>query len=220
MSPTNEQQLTENSVDAVVDLSDAAAAEEPVENAPSLSDSDDGEVRRALEALLIISDEPLYAVDLAVAIDVPENRVASLLEELAEDYRESGRGFELRLGDHGWRLYSAADCSEIIAHYVKAGKSAKLSQAALETLAVVAYRQPVSRARIGAIRGVNVDGVMRTLVTRDLVAEMETDPATGAVLYGTTPYFLERMGLNSIAELPPIADYLPDLSSLDDLLEP
>lgn len=197
------------------------SAEAAPESAPvGLAEASDQEIRQALEAILIISDQPTTHVELATALSLPADRVEKLLIELAAEYVNQGRGFELRCIDLGWRFYSAAACSELIAAYVKEGRTARLTQAALETLAVVAYRQPISRARIGAIRGVNVDGVMRTLVTRGLVCEMETDPSTGAVLYGTTQFFLERMGLDSIADLPSIVDHLPDLSVLDDFIEP
>lgn len=209
MSETSQTADTE-----VIDITDSLDTP-----ATSLRDATDRDVRQAIEAILIISDHPVPAVELATILDVPGERVDRLLDELAAEYLASDRGFEIRGGEQGWRYYSAAACNELIANYVKEGRSARLTQAALETLAVVAYKQPISRARIGAIRGVNVDGVMRTLVTRGLVTEIDTDPSTGAVLYGTTPYFLERLGLVSIADLPPIVDHLPDLSVLDDFIE-
>lgn len=178
------------------------------------------ELSASLEALLMVSDQSMTAVELATLLEVPTEEVESALLELAKDYVAAGRGFELRIVDGGWRFFSAQHCAEVVARFATDGRSAKLTQAALETLAVVAYKQPVSRARIGAIRGVNVDGVMRTLMTRGLVTEIETDPATGAVLYGTTGFFLERMGLASLADLPPIEDHLPDLAVLDELVEP
>ena len=178
------------------------------------------ELSASLAALLMVSDQSMTAVELATLLEVPTEEVESTLLELAKDYVAAGRGFELRIVDGGWRFFSAQHCAEVVARFATDGRSAKLTQAALETLAVVAYKQPVSRARIGAIRGVNVDGVMRTLMTRGLVTEIETDPATGAVLYGTTGFFLERMGLASLADLPPIEDHLPDLAVLDELVEP
>jgi segregation and condensation protein B len=174
----------------------------------------------ALEALLMVSDEPISTLELATFVEEPPDDVEEALQELAAGYLEQGRGFELRrLGD-GWRYYSAAQCAEVVTKFATDGRTTKLTQAALETMAVVAYKQPVSRARIGAIRGVNVDGVMRTLITRGLVAEADIDAHTGAVLYGTTEYFLERLGLTSLDELPPIADHLPDMSVLDEFIEP
>ena len=123
--------------------------------------------------------------------------------------------FTIRRESGGWRFVTAADCSELVSRYVKDGQSARLSQAALETLAVVAYRQPVSRTRVSAIRAVNVDGVMKTLVTRGLITEVGHDAESGAVLYATTEYFLQRLGIASLDELPPVADYLPDIADLD-----
>ena len=186
----------------------------------SLVGGDGPSIESALEAILMVSDQPMTAVELATLLAVPTDDVESTLLKLAAEYVEALRGFELRMVDGGWRFFSAQHCAEVVAKFATDGRSAKLTQAALETLAVVAYKQPVSRARIGAIRGVNVDGVMRTLMTRGLVSEIETDPATGAVLYGTTGFFLERMGLASLADLPPIEDHLPDLAVLDELIEP
>lgn len=196
----------------VVDVTD----KEPV----SLIGGDGPSLEAAIEAILMVSDQPMSAVELATLLGVPTDEVESTLLELAKDYVAANRGFELRIVDGGWRFFSAQHCAEVVAKFATDGRSAKLTQAALETLAVVAYKQPVSRARIGAIRGVNVDGVMRTLMTRGLVTEIETDPATGAVLYGTTGFFLERMGLSSLSDLPPIEDHLPDLAVLDELIEP
>lgn len=191
---------------------DAAPADEPF--LPSVP------LAQQLEALLMVTDQPMPAVDIATLLMQPLDTVEQALEALAAQYREQERGFDLRNVADGWRYYSAAHCAEVVTKYATDGRSAKLTQAALETLAVVAYKQPVSRARVGAIRAVNVDGVMRTLLTRGLVGEAATDPATGAVLYGTTPHFLERMGLRSIDELPPIEDHLPDMSVLDELVDP
>nr|WP_218852785.1 SMC-Scp complex subunit ScpB [Spelaeicoccus albus] len=172
----------------------------------------------ALEALLIIAEEPMTELRLASALALPVDRVETLVAELVADYdgadptSGSGRprGFELRRLAGGWRIYSRAEFHDVLAGYVLDGQSAKLSQAALETLAVVAYRQPVSRARISAIRGVSVDGVVRTLVSRGLIEEVGTAEESGANLYGTTGEFLERMGLESLDELPKLAPYLPD----------
>ena len=198
--------------DSVVDVTDKGSE--------SLVGGDGPSIESALEAILMVSDQPMTAVELATLLAVPTDDVESTLLKLAAEYVEALRGFELRMVDGGWRFFSAQHCAEVVAKFATDGRSAKLTQAALETLAVVAYKQPVSRARIGAIRGVNVDGVMRTLMTRGLVSEIETDPATGAVLYGTTGFFLERMGLASLADLPPIEDHLPDLAVLDELSEP
>jgi segregation and condensation protein B len=173
-------------------------------------------VRAALESVLLVVDEPVAEVVLAQVVERPTEEVAALLRELAADYDAQDRGFELRCVAGGWRLYTRPECAAYVERFVRDGQQARLTQAALETLAVVAYRQPVSRSRIAAIRGVNVDAVMRTLVTRGMVCETGTEPGTGAILYGTTAMFLERLGLAALEELPPLRDYLPDHFALDD----
>lgn len=175
--------------------------------------------RGAVEAVLMVVDEPVTEVQLASALQLPSRQVRLLLAELAADYAGSGRGFELREVAGGWRVFSRAEYSPVVRRFVLDGQSARLTQAALETLAVVAYRQPVSRGRISAIRGVNVDGVVRTLVARGLVAEAGNDPESGAVLYATTSYFLERMGLGNLDELPALAPFLPEMDALDEIDE-
>jgi segregation and condensation protein B len=174
------------------------------------------DLRAALEAVLLVVDEPVDEVTLAQVVERPREEVSALLVELAADYDSAGRGFELRAVAGGWRLYTRASCAPYVERFVREGQSAKISQAALETLAVVAYRQPTTRARIAAVRGVNVDAVMRTLVTRGLVAEVGIERESGAILYETTDHFLDRIGLASLDELPEISDYLPDHSVLDD----
>jgi segregation and condensation protein B len=177
------------------------------------------ELRPSLEALLMIADQPLDETTLASAVGAPVPDVTTALTELAREYAEQGRGFELRNVAGGWRYYTREEYAVVVEAFVLEGQQARLTQAALETLAVVAYKQPVSRARVSAIRGVNVDGVMRTLVTRGLVEEAGVDESTGAHLYRTTGYFLERIGVQSIDELPELAPYLPDLADLEDELE-
>jgi len=172
-----------------------------------------------IEALLILATEPLAVDELAQVLDVPEEEVSAALKRLAQFYDETGRGFELRHVGMGWRYYTRPEHAEIIARSVLEGQQGKLSQASLETLAVIAYLQPISRARISAVRGVNVDGVVRTLISRGLVEEVDRDESSGAGLLGTTAYFLERMGLNSLTDLPPLAPNLPDASHLDDELK-
>ena len=174
----------------------------------------------ALEAVLLVADTPLDHVSLAQAVDRPPQQVADALRQLAEEYTAQGRGFELREVGGGWRFYTRGEFAPVVERFVVDGQQARLTQAALETLAVVAYRQPVSRGRISAIRGVNVDGVMRTLLTRGLVEEAGTDAETGAVLYRTTSYFLERMGMTSLQELPDLAPLLPDMADVEDLEGP
>jgi segregation and condensation protein B len=173
------------------------------------------DLRQALEAVLLVVDEPVSDQVLAQVVDRPQDQVVAVLTELADEYTEDRRGFDLRQVAGGWRLYSRAECAEVVERFLLDGQRARLTQAALETLAVVAYRQPVSRGRVSAIRGVNVDGVMRTLVSRGLVEEAGQDADSGAVLYRTTTYFLERLGIDSLTELPPLAPYLPDLAALD-----
>ncbi|GAA5156271.1 SMC-Scp complex subunit ScpB [Nocardioides marinquilinus] len=176
------------------------------------------ELRPALEAVLMVADQPLDDATLATAVGYPPGEVAAALAGLAAEYDEQGRGFELRHVAGGWRFYTREAFAPVVEAFVLEGQSARLTQAALETLAVVAYRQPVSRARVSAIRGVNVDGVMRTLLTRGLVEEAGRDGEHGATLYRTTGYFLERIGVTSIDELPELAPFLPDLDELDDEL--
>jgi segregation and condensation protein B len=174
------------------------------------------ELRMALEAVLLVVEEPVDEVSLAQVVERPRDEVASVLRELAAEYDADGRGFELRTVAGGWRLYTRAVCAPYVERFVREGQSAKISQAALETLAVVAYRQPTTRSRIASVRGVNVDAVMRTLVTRGLIAEAGIERESGAILYTTTDHFLDRLGVASLSELPDLADYLPDHSVLDD----
>jgi segregation and condensation protein B len=174
------------------------------------------ELRAALEAVLLVVDEPVADVTLAQVVERPRDEVLQTLQELAQEYDEQGRGFELRQVAGGWRFYTRAECAAVVERFVLDGQQARLTQAALETLAVVAYRQPVARARIAAIRGVNVDGVVRTLVNRGLIEEAGTEPDTHALLYRTTRLFLERLGLSGVDELPSLAPFLPELESLDD----
>jgi segregation and condensation protein B len=177
------------------------------------------DLRPALEALLMVADQPLDVATLASAAGHPVDKVSATLSALAEEYAEQGRGFELRNVAGGWRFYTREEYAAVVEGFVLEGQQARLTQAALETLAVVAYKQPVSRARVSAIRGVNVDGVMRTLLTRGLVEEAGQDESSGANLYRTTGYFLERIGVTSIDELPELAPYLPDLEDMADELE-
>jgi segregation and condensation protein B len=173
------------------------------------------DVTGALEAILLLADEPLSEAALAEALDVPVAVVADALAELVAFYDETGRGFELREMGGGWRYYTRDQHADVVAAFVLSGRESKLSQAALETLAVVAYQQPVSRARISAVRGVSVDGVLRTLLSRGLVAEAGSDEVSGATLFATTAYFLARMGLRSLDDLPPLAPHLPEVAELE-----
>ncbi len=169
-----------------------------------------------LEAVLLVTDEPVAVPALAAVTQAPVDDVERTLTALAQDYRAAGRGFELRPVAGGWRLYTRADCAEAVERFLLGGQSARLTQAALETLAVVAYRQPVTRGRISAVRGVNVDGVVRLLQARGLIVAAGADPDSAGTLYRTTALFLERLGLSSLDELPALTPLLPELDELDD----
>jgi segregation and condensation protein B len=169
-----------------------------------------------LEAVLLVTDEPVPAVTLAQVVERPTDEVEAQLRALADDYVAQQRGFELRSVAGGWRLYTRQDCAPWVERFVLDGQQARLTQAALETLAVIAYRQPVTRSRVSAVRGVNVDGVVRTLVARGLVTEVGQDPDSGGALYGTTPLLVEKLGLESLAQLPSLAPLLPEISDMED----
>jgi segregation and condensation protein B len=182
---------------------------------PAVRVPDATEVSGALEALLLLADEPMGELTLAEAVGAPEAVVLEALEALATFYDETGRGFELRRVGGGWRYWTRAEHADVIAAHVVSGQSGRLSQAALETLAVIAYQQPVSRGRVAAIRGVNVDGVIRTLLARGLVEEAGHDVDTGAAVFATTREFLEKMGLAGLGDLPPLAPHLPEVEELE-----
>jgi segregation and condensation protein B len=171
-------------------------------------------LRASLEAIMLVADEPVSDVVIAQVLERPRAEVIQALQELAASYVAEQRGFDLREIAGGWRFYTREECAPVVERFVSDGQEVRLTQAALETLAVVAYRQPVSRARVSAVRGVNCDGVIRTLVLRGLVEESGTDPETGAILFATTSYFLERLGLPDLDALPELAPFLPD--QLDD----
>lgn len=177
-----------------------------------------GGPRGAIEAILMVVEEPVTDAALASALELPVPEVRQLLVELEAEHTDGRRGFTVRNVGGGWRFYSHAAYAPVIERFILEGQQSKLTTASLETLAVIAYRQPISRARIGAVRGVTVDGVVRTLLTRGLITEVSRDEESGATLYGTSPYFLERMGLNSLDDLPALAPYLPDAALLDDLV--
>jgi segregation and condensation protein B len=191
-----------------------------------------GGAKAAVEAVLMVVDQPATEEELAAGLGLTVGTVRGLLAELEREYNgytvnapdmenasnagfgSSPRGFELRNIAGGWRIYSRTEFADIVGKYVLEGQTARLTQAALETLAVIAYRQPVSRARVSAIRGVNVDSVVRTLAQRGLIEDAGTDPESGAILYRTTSYFLERMGIGSVAELPQLSPHLPGLDGI------
>jgi segregation and condensation protein B len=190
-----------------------SAGEEP---GPADGDADlvDGPggpgLRASLEAILLVVDEPVAEIVIAQVLERPRGEVAAALRELAASYDAEQRGFDLREVAGGWRFYTRAECAPVVERFVRDGQEVRLTQAALETLAVVAYRQPVNRARVSAVRGVNCDSVLRTLTLRGLVEEAGTESETGAILYRTTGYFLERLGLASLEELPDLAPFLPE----------
>ncbi|MFK0008644.1 SMC-Scp complex subunit ScpB [Paenarthrobacter sp. NPDC090520] len=193
-----------------------------------------GGAKAALEAVLMVIDEPATAEELAAGLNVTVAVVDDLLQEIRREYSgytvkapdvdadgfaaasNAPRGFELRNIAGGWRIYSRPDFAHIVGRFVLEGQTTRLTQAALETLAVIAYRQPVSRARVSAIRGVNVDSVVRTLTQRGLIEDAGNDPESGAILYRTTSYFLERMGIGSVADLPQLSPHLPGLEGIDE----
>jgi segregation and condensation protein B len=191
----------------------AGLAAEP----PEAAEFDGPGLRASLEAILLVADEPVPAVVLAQVLERPTGEITELLQATAAAYTEEDRGFDLREIAGGWRFYTREECAPVVERFVSEGQEVRLTQAALETLAVVAYRQPVSRARVSAVRGVNCDGVMRTLTLRGLVEDSGTDPETGAILYRTTGYFLERLGLASLEDLPDLAPFLPD--DVDDVVD-
>jgi len=164
----------------------------------------------------MVVDEPATEEHLAKILQRPKRQIGDALRELADEYAVQGRGFELRLIAGGWRFYSRPEYAAAVEGFVLDGQQARLTQAALETLAVVAYRQPVSRSRISAVRGVNCDGVMRTLLTRGLIEEAGTDVDSGAILYRTTLLFLEKMGMRTLDELPELAPLLPSVESMEE----
>lgn len=168
-------------------------------------------IRGAIEALLFVSDEPVSSAHLARVLEVGPGEVDSALAELAVDYREADRGIQLREVAGGWRFFSHPAYHDIIERYVLSWDTRRLSQAALEALAVVAYHQPVTRAGVNAIRGVNSEAVVSSLVEKGLVREVGRDRNQGnAILYGTTRTFLEKFGLKDIGDLPPLEEFAPD----------
>lgn len=188
---------------------------EASEELPELTD--DRALDGALEALLLVIDAPTDEESLAAALDQPVARVRPALHRLADAYAAGARGVDLRKVGAGWRFYTRDAYAPFVERLLLDGQRAKLTRAALETLAVVAYRQPVTRARVAAVRGVNCDGVLRTLLTRGLVAEAGVEPSTQGTLFCTTETFLERLGLASIEELPPLAPLLPDVDAIDEM---
>lgn len=190
------------------DSHDASDATSQDERSPDFTSKP--ETRQAIESILMVADEPVEPSVLAQLLEVPKTDVETACAELAEDYRAGQRGFILAQVAGGYRFQSHSEMAPYIERFVLDGQSSRLSSAALETLAIVAYKQPMSRMQIAAIRGVNVDGVLRTLQQRGYVSEVSRDPGPGnAVLFGTTAMFLERVGLNTLNDLPPLAEFVP-----------
>jgi segregation and condensation protein B len=195
------------------DLADDEDVE--VTELPALAD--DTALANALEALLLVVDVPANEELLAVTLEQSVARVTEMLQRMSAGYTEREAGFDLRRIGDGWRFVTRDRYAPYVEKLLLDGQRAKLTRAALETLAVIAYRQPVTRARVAAVRGVNVDGVIRTLVVRGLIAETGTDSETGGLLYRTTELFLERLGLSSLEDLPAIAPLLPEVDAIDDV---
>lgn len=180
---------------------------------------EDSELGAVLEALLLVVDTPVTVDALSTAVDQPAQRVAAKLRLMADEFTARESGIDLREAGGGWRMYTRSRYAPFVERLLLDGTRSKLTRAALETLAVVAYRQPVSRVRVSAVRGVNCDAVMRTLLARGLITESGTDSDTGATTFATTELFLERLGLSTLADLPDIAPLLPDIDNIDDITE-
>lgn len=179
--------------------------------------TDDAALAAALESLLLVVDSPATEELLASALEQPVDRVTAALRALAQRCADTGSGIDLRRVGDGWRFYTRDVYAPYVEKLLLDGQRAKLTRAALETLAVIAYRQPVTRARVAAVRGVNVDGVVRTLLARGLIEEVGVDAETQGTLYRTTELFLERLGLSTVDDLPPLAPLLPEVDSIDDI---
>jgi segregation and condensation protein B len=199
----------------LLDLPADDVAEVEDDGLPPLAE--DSALANALEALLLVVDSPAADESLADALEQPVARVRETLKRMSAELAERGSGIDLRYAGDGWRFVTRDRYAPFVEKLLLDGQRAKLTRAALETLAVIAYRQPVTRARVAAVRGVNVDGVIRTLVTRGLIGETGTDSDTGGILYRTTELFLERLGLSSLEDLPAIAPLLPEVDAIDDV---
>jgi segregation and condensation protein B len=205
--------VSEPEVETVV--KEEATVEEILPGVLAARLSDPADLVAAVEAILFVVDAPVSIASLAVSLQQTTDAVLTAVDALRTTYDERNAGFEVRDIAGGVRLYTRPEHADVVEHFLQDGQRSKLTQAALETLAVIAYRQPVTRARVSAIRGVNVDGVVRTLLARGLIVEVGNDPETGGGLFRTTQLFLEKMGLHSLDELPSLAPLLPDLDGLD-----
>ena len=210
MSPDTEPDTEPDADHVEAELGD------PERDVVELSDT---ELDAVLESLLLVVDTPVPVDALATATEAPAARVAERLQVLADGFAARGSGIDLREAGGGWRMYTRARYAPYVEKLLLDGARTRLTRAALETLAVIAYRQPVTRARVSAVRGVNVDAVIRTLIARGLITEAGTDPDSGAVTFATTELFLERLGLSSLTDLPDIAPLLPNVDVIDDISE-
>jgi len=216
--PEPDEEPAQDPTPADVPTGEPAPDEEPLEEpAPEpLELLAPEELRGGLEALLFVMDDPVDEETLAEALRCTVEQVRTGLADLTAGYDERRSGLTLRKVGEGWRLYTREEHAPVVERYLVDGQRSRLTQAALETLAVIAYRQPVTRSRVSAIRGVGVDGVMRTLLTRGLVHEIGPDPDSGGGLYATTPLFLERLGLRNLTDLPELAPFLPETAAMLD----
>jgi segregation and condensation protein B len=196
-------------------ITDESEVEEQLPPVATAQPVDVEQLAGALEAILFVVEAPVTVAALAVAVQQPTEAVQEALDSLRTSYDDRGAGIELRAVAGGVRIYTRPDHAAVVEQFLQEGQRSRLTQAALETLAVIAYRQPVTRSRVSAIRGVNVDGVVRTLLARGLIVEVGSDPETGGGLFRTTDLFLEKMGLRSLDELPSLAPLLPDIEGLD-----
>lgn len=196
---------------------DAEAADAPSDDATEAEPLDDADLQSALEAMLLVIDSPAPSSLLASAVGDEAERVETTLRRMSAELTANRSGIDLRYVGDGWRFYTRSEFAPYVERMLLDGARSKLTRAALETLAVVAYRQPLTRARVSAVRGVNVDGVMRTLLARGLIAEVGVDPDSNATQYSTTELFLERLGLASLADLPALAPLLPDVDLIDEI---
>lgn len=210
--------VTTGDPEAAPERTGATTGAEPPSDAAGDEHSAPGlppELSAVVEAVLLVADQPVSVVLLAQVVEQPVAAVETAVRELSDVYTARGSGIDVREVAGGWRLYTRAAAAPWVERFVRDGQQARLTQAALETLAVVAYRQPVTRGRVSAVRGVNVDGVVRSLVSRGLLAEDGPDPETGGTLCVTTPLFLQKLGLTSIDQLPSLAPLLPELNEFE-----
>ena len=209
-----ESEAAEPEPDVADPASDLVAAGD-VDSMPDVTS--DEALEAALEALLLIVDSPASEELLAETLGQPKSRILVALRTMAQKFTDRTSGIDLRRVGEGWRFYTRDVYAPFVEKLLLDGQRSKLTRAALESLAVIAYRQPVTRSRVAAVRGVNVDGVIRTLLARGLIEEMGTDPETTGTLYVTTELFLERLGLSSLNDLPAIAPLLPEVDTIDDI---